>query len=405
MAVGVAPKAGPASRPVVLIGFAEAMAAIEAAWSIQDAGFGVAAFCRTGSRPALRRVRGVVVHEVPGPESDAQATVAAVRGLCGTVSPAAVLPLDDHAVWVCDQLTDIAAPVAGACGTTAGYALDKSLQIEAAARAGLLVPPSLVVDRLAGTVVSRYPVMVKPARAVYETGGVLRRPAGVVCADSRELARAAARDWPGPLLVQPLIQGVGEGIFGHAGRSGVRCWSAHRRVRMVNPQGSGSSACRSVPVDESLTGPGERFLRDIGWRGLFMLEFLRDPAGQAWFMELNGRPWGSMALARRRGFEYPAWTVRATLSPDFEPCVPDQPPDVCCRHLGLELAHLAFVARGPQTRAALPWPRLATALRDVIRLGAGDRLYNWDRSQPDVLMADTWRTLRGYARKAAGPRA
>jgi hypothetical protein len=401
MAVGAAPLGAQTTRPLVLIGFAEAMAAIEAAWSIQDAGFRVAAFCRTGSRPALRRVRGVVVHEVPDPGSDAGATVAAVGGLCDSMSPAALLPLDDHAVWVCDQLTETAAPVAGASGTTAEYALDKRLQIEAAARAGFLVPPTLVVDQLAGSAVPRYPVMVKPARALYEVTGALRRPTGVICADERELGRAAARDWPGPVLVQPLIHGVGEGIFGHAGRSGMSCLSAHRRVRMVNPQGSGSSACRSVPVDASLIGPSERFLRDIGWRGLFMLEFLRDPAGQAWFMELNGRPWGSTALARRRGFEYPAWTVRATISPDFEPCAPAQPPDICCRHLGLELAHLAFVARGPQTRASMHWPRLIRALRDVIRFDKGDRLYNWDRSQPAVLVADTWRTLLRYARHVA----
>ena len=46
------------------------------------------------------------------------------------------------------------------------------------------------------------------------------------------------------------------------------------------------------------------------WRGMFMLEFLRAKDGTAWFMELNGRPWGSMALARRSGLEYPAWALR-----------------------------------------------------------------------------------------------
>jgi hypothetical protein len=31
-----------------------------------------------------------------------------------------------------------------------------------------------------------------------------------------------------------------------------------------------------------------------------------------------------------------------------------------------------------------------------------DRLYNWNRSQPDVLLADTLDTLGFYARRAAG---
>ena len=49
-----------------------------------------------------------------------------------------------------------------------------------------------------------------------------------------------------PLLAQPLLRGVGEGLFGLAGPEGLMALSAHRRIRMVNPQGSGSSACASI---------------------------------------------------------------------------------------------------------------------------------------------------------------
>ena len=201
--------------------------------------------------------------------------------------------------------------------------------------------------------------------------------------------------WPDPTLVQPLIRGVGEGLFGHVGKRGVIAWSAHRRVRMVNPQGSASSACRSQPVDPELIGPSERFLLDIGWQGLFMLEFLRDADGVPWFMELNGRAWGSMALARRRDFEYPAWTVKATLDTDFEPTPPPPGPDIVCRNLGLELVHVLFVVRGPQSAAQTGWPGRAKTLRDVLSLRRTDRWYNWCRSQPHVLAADTMGTLHG----------
>jgi predicted ATP-grasp superfamily ATP-dependent carboligase len=395
---------GRRDRPVVLIGFAEALAAIETAWSLQGEGFKVAAFRRAGSRPALRRVRGVEVHEVPGPESDASATVEAVRALCDELTPSALLPLDDHAVWVCSRLEDAKVPLAGASGYAADCALDKSLQIQGALQAGLPVPQTQVIDDLTRASPTRFPVMVKPARALYEVNGALERPTGLVCANSQDFARVAARPWPGPMLIQPLIQGVGEGLFGHVGARGVTAWTAHRRIRMVNPQGSASSACRSAPVDEQLVEPSERFLNAIGWQGMFMLEFLRDREGRPWFMELNGRAWGSMALARRRGFEYPAWTVQAVLEPGFEPTPPPDPPEIICRNLGLELVHLAFVARGPQSSALVEWPRLGTAVREVCRFGRGDRLYNWDRSQPTVLLTDTAGTLRHYARKMAGRR-
>jgi biotin carboxylase len=375
------------------------MAAIETAWSLQGAGFRVIAFRRAGQRPAVRHVRGITLYDVPAPEVDALGTIRAVESLVQTLRPAAILPLDDHAVWVCSRLDDLEVPVAGPTGAAAELTLDKSIQVAAAERAGLPVLATQVLDdpREAGPVGS--PVIVKSARPVCEIGGALIRPTAVVCADDRELARAAEQDWHGPVLVQPLIHGVGEGVFGHATADGIVGWSGHRRVRMINPHGSGSSACRSHPVDGQLVGPAHRFLAGIGWRGMFMLEFLRDEHGTPWFMELNGRPWGSMALARRRGFEYPAWSVQAALDPRFTPTVPEHPPEIVCRNLGLDLVHLLFVARGPQSDAPVQWPRMIDAVRDVVRRQPGGRLYNWNPAQPQVFVADVVGTLGQFGRK------
>jgi hypothetical protein len=119
-----------------------------------------------------------------------------------------------------------------------------------------------------------------------------------------------------------------------------------------------------------------------------MIELLRDQDGLPWFMELNGRAWGSMALARRRGFEYPAWAVRAALSAEFRPAEPAHPPQITARHLGREVVHLGMVlARGGA-------PRLATA-RNVLTMRRDDRWYNWSRGQVRVFLADSVDTLRG----------
>jgi hypothetical protein len=119
-------------------------------------------------------------------------------------------------------------------------------------------------------------------------------------------------------------------------------------------------------------------------------------------MELNGRTWGSLSLARWRGLDYPAWTVRAALDEHYVPPVPEERPHIVCRHLGRELAHVAFVARGAPSEALDSWPRVWPTLRDLMRTSRRDRLYNWKRSQPDVLLADTLQTLGFYARRAAG---
>ena len=67
------------SGPLVLVGFGEAYAAIETAWSLRDAGFRVAAYTRSGEHPAVRRVRGVALHEVAPPEAGVERTLEDLR--------------------------------------------------------------------------------------------------------------------------------------------------------------------------------------------------------------------------------------------------------------------------------------------------------------------------------------
>jgi hypothetical protein len=372
----------------VLIGFAESLAAIEAAWGLADDGFEVHAFTRRGSRPALGRSGSVTITGVTPPEDDALRCAAELAALAREVRPAAVLPLDDHAVWLWDHALgsspDGPAVVAGPTGRLATLALDKREQLELAAAAGLAVPPTADPG---GPLPGPGPWMVKPALAVELRDGRLHRPSGRIATEPEQVTAIAARIG-GPVLVQALIQGVGEGVFGLAVHGTATALSAHRRIRMMNPRGSGSSACRSVPVAADVIAPVRELIAKSGWDGLFMVELLRDTAGQPWFMELNGRAWGSMALARYRGYRYPGWAVQAALDPGFRPAAPAGPPEITARHLGREIVHLGMVlARGGA-------PRLAT-VRDVLIVRRSDRWYNYRPGERRVFAADTWGTIRG----------
>jgi hypothetical protein len=187
-----------------------------------------------------------------------------------------------------------------------------------------------------------------------------------------------------------------------AGR--VDNWSGHERIRMMNPLGSGSSACRSVDPPADLVDLSAGFVERLGWNGLFMLEFLTDADRVPWFMEMNGRAWGSLALAIRRGLSYPTWAVRAALEAGNapQPVVPG--PHVTVRHLGRELRHLALVARG-QYRARRAGAgagatvsggqdlSLLQAARHVLTWERSQHLYNARRGRGAVLLADTVGTL------------
>ena len=137
-------------------------------------------------------------------------------------------------------------------------------------------------------------------------------------------------------------------------------------------------------------------LAAIGWRGPFMVEFLRAADGTLWFMEVNGRLWGSLALARRAGFEYPAWAVAQAAQAGF---VPTRDPaangPATVRHLGRDLLHLLHVLRGPRTvfhRAG--WPRFWPTLQAVLRPGPRSGFYNFDPRWPGFFLRDAVAVVR-----------
>ena len=396
-------------RPVVLVGFAEAASAPEVVWSLVDDGFDVVAFAREGRDSALRHSRHVECREICAPEKNTARAIADLAAILSTMRTGAdhriLFPLDDTAVWLCSQIPLPEGWVlAGPSGAVAELALNKQLQTEAAEAAGLNVPRTTLartVRDVRESVVT-FPVILKAARCVNPIDGRLQGCRKWICATPDELDRACAQ-WGErvPLLVQPFIAGTGEGVFGLATPEGVRAWSAHRRLRMMNPQGSGSSACVSQAIPANLEGPVETLLRRAKWRGLFMIELLRDDSGRVWFVELNGRPWGSMALSRRQGLEYPAWHVRLALDSTSNVGMSGhESPGLVCRHIGREFMHLLFVARGPRSKALSRWPTLWEAIRGVLGIRRGDALYNWRREDPKVFLSDFYLTVHDNLFKA-----
>lgn len=385
------------ARKKVLIGFAESLAAPETAWSLADGGFDVVAFSRRGAHPSVRWSPHVRVVEITPPENDADGALDDLARTSAAESADLVMPLDDASVWLIARVASaIDAAVVGPVGEAAEFALDKRSQLIAATTAGFRTPPTEfheTRDSLVG--IEEFPVVLKPAMAIRYRENVLTRGQIRICADRGELT-AALNVIDQPFLSQPLLAGIGHGLFGLAQTDGLHALSAHERVRMMNPQGSGSSACRSAEVDDALIRPAERLLSYVGWRGMFMIELLHDKSG-TWFMEINGRPWGSMALARRLGLEYPAWAAQRVLGEDF--VIPEveisrrESQTLLCRHLGRELIHLLFVLRGPRSKALRDWPSRGGTIRDLLSFNKTQSWYNHRRGETRLFLYDTWRTI------------
>jgi hypothetical protein len=401
------------SRRIVLVGFAEALAGPEVAWSLVDAGFEVVVFARKGRRSALRHSRNVRVYEICAPEEDCHQARSDLEGLMSSLSdgPGAtqvLFPIDDSALWLCSTASlNSHWLLAGPQGHQADVALKKDLQVKLALEAGFDVPQTSVIrttkDLLEFAKLELLPIILKPLESVSVRRDRIAKCRSWICASRCEVERSV-KEWGErvPLLAQPYLTGVGEGIFGLATRQGVRAWSAHKRLRMMNPQGSGSSACVSQAVAESLRLAAERLLQKCSWQGLFMIELLRDASGKAWFVELNGRSWGSMALSRHQGLEYPAWQAEVVLDPNSEGGIAAMPRDgVVCRNVGREIMHLLFVLRGPTSKAQRGWPTFWRALGEVLRPAREGGFYNCRRGDMKVFWADCYYSIHGNLFKPA----
>src|SRR5208337_4791955 len=185
-----------------------------------------------------------------------------------------LFPLDDKGVWLCSKVQlDGSWLLAGAQGACADLALNKDLQVDAACKAGFHGPNTALVrtanDLYAFSERQPFPIILKAAECVPVYQGRVYSCRKWICANRSELERAIT-EWQEhvPLLAQSFVTGVGEGVFVLAAPEGVRAWSGHHRVRMMNPQGSGSSACESQPVDEEVKSHAGKMIAAAGWRGL-----------------------------------------------------------------------------------------------------------------------------------------
>jgi hypothetical protein len=401
-------------RAIVVTVFAEALSAPEVAWSLLDAGFDVKSIARRGRGSALRHSRKVVCHEICPPERDmAQALrdMASVLNSFGDRhdNPILLFPLDDTALWMCGELAPTESWILVGPGKSgADLALNKSRQTQLACEAGFKVPETGIASSIhQAKLLSEqigFPLVLKPVECTSVRNGRKIGRRTRICANATEF-EAALREWDEsiPLLLQKYIIGVGEGIFGLATPEGVQAWSAHRRLRMMNPHGSGASACVSIPVDEDIRQKTEALIGNARWTGLFMVELLREQSGEVWFVELNGRPWGSMALARRQGLEYPAWSASMALAHGSRVgAAKSASPGLVCRNLGRELMYLLFVIRGPRSAAMVEWPSIWKALRTILQTSSGERYYNWQSDDKKVFFADCFYTLRNNLLKARG---
>jgi predicted ATP-grasp superfamily ATP-dependent carboligase len=303
-------------------------------------------------------------HVVPRPRGRGEGFVEGIRRAVHEVGYDVLFGgADDWMAALATYRDRVPTRVAHPAADTVAAAVDKLELIRRALAAGLVTPRTEAAtdEVLAGWA---GPVVVK-CRAHWHPGQrheyrieARRYPDVAAATDRVRLLRDLGFD---PILQETVDGRLGAliGLF-HEGRLVGR---VQQETSRLWPTPSGVSArAETVPVDEDLSTRAAALLTDLGWSGLVELQFLTDARGVRHLIDMNGRFYGSMALAIAAGVNLPdAWARQVLGRP--EPYPEDARTGVRFVWTAGDLRRASKERRGGLVRdvlSTLRWARTAT---------------------------------------------
>ena len=274
---------------------------------LHQGGYRVVASGRSRAAVALWSRRCAVRALHPDPSRNAAGFVEWTAATAGRHGCALVLNGTDPSLAVLSRGRDrlpASARLAVPDDDAVRRAFDKRVLIEAGQAAGFEVPESRICETAEEAVSAAaelgWPVLLKPLSSAWERDGRVERRNTIIVPQrgalpAHELPVIVQRHVPGRVL---SIGGVlHEGtLIAHAASRYERTWPA-----------AAGSACFSetIAAPASVVAGCAELLTSIGWSGLFEIEMVeRD--GSTLLIDLNPRPYGSLALAIGAGANLPA---------------------------------------------------------------------------------------------------
>lgn len=195
-------------------------------------------------------------------------------------------------------------------------------------------------------------------------------------------------------------QGMGISVLAEKGEVLV----AFQHARQLEPvNGGGSSVRVSEPLDEALLEHVRRLCAVLELHGIAMFELRRNRnTGEAVFIELNARPWGSLPLAVRAGVNFPV-LLYELLVHGRRPEQPAYREGVVMRNLVLNVYDLFFRSEMPMGRKLREGLRIGgeVALAVATRSGRGAGFDTFERGDPRPALREFTYMWHLYRRKAA----
>jgi FAD-dependent urate hydroxylase len=289
----------------ILITDGETRAAVAVARGLADAGFEVGAAAAMHARPAAAHWSRSVTERIltPDPVADAAGFLDTLERVVSRGNFSALVPGSDASLLNVSRGRDRLDPHVGIGLPTherVRRSLDKTVLATIAARHAL-DPPSTITCRdsaqaLAAAREIGFPVVVKPLSSIIEDTRPRRRVGSVLVADTDKLQRVMAA-FGGAGLVQQHAGGSVVSFAGVFADGRLLAETVSRYHRTWYP--GGGNACYSETIDASaaLRERVVALLDDLGWEGLFELELIEGERASWHAIDMNPRPYGSLALA------------------------------------------------------------------------------------------------------------
>ena len=299
------------NRPVLILG-AEPRIAVTIARSLHRRRISADVAVLTQDEPILasRSVRNFL--RFPSPSQDKEASLRVMQERIVSAGYDMLIPCSDTTLTAClSCYTELNALLHVACPPPeiTERVLNKAITLQLANECGIKVPETYRVsgledlDRQRDAL--RFPIIAKPKEKSQTAAFKIRR-----FENYDELRRAFEEksNFGTKNLIQEACRGVGVGIEVLLHRGEVVAIFQHRRLRELPATGGVSVLAVAEQLDPYLAEQAVNLLRILGWEGVAMVEFLVDRAtGIANLMEVNGRYWGSLAVAVHAGVDFPFW--------------------------------------------------------------------------------------------------
>lgn len=125
----------------------------------------------------------------------------------------------------------------------------------------------------------------------------------------------------GQFLLQEYVTGVGYGVSMLYNNGNLRATFTHKRLEEKIATG-GTSTLRISTHNDDLEYYAKKILDNLSWNGVAMVEFKWDEVHKkGYFIEINPRFWGSLALPFYSGMDFPWHYYRILKDGDIDPVI------------------------------------------------------------------------------------